>query len=276
MKHRSFLCAPPGKFELVNKSIAYKASVALFDLEDSVPENKKKFTRELVLSQLKNKPAITTAVRINSLHTKFGLEDILGFVEAQIVPDIIMIPKVESGDDLSIVEDVLQQLRPSMGLYAVIETIKGVRKLNDIIKSPANLQGLVFGAADFSENIGRHPSTLDLTYAMNKISMAANEVGIQAIDSPCFSIDDITTLEMESNLAKRLGYQGKIAIHPHQVKPINELFGLTKKEIALSQSIIEKIGLIEDLDMSRISKINNSMIGPPFLKLAEKLCEMES
>lgn len=267
---RSFLCAPPSKFDVVNKSIEVKASVAHFDLEDSVPDSQKETARRLIYESLVKKNRIKTAVRLNAIDTKYGMEDILFFINKNISPDIFIIPKVANPEAVNIVGDILREYFPCIKVFCVIESVKSLKSLDRIINASSHIDGLIFGSADFSESMGRVPSALDLTFARTEISLAANQINAYAIDSPSFTLENNIELEDECHLARRLGYHGKIAIHPKQVPLINDIFSPTQEELDFSKRIIEVKNGFES-GCSNISKIKNNMVGPPFVKVAKKI-----
>ncbi|KAF7772081.1 citrate lyase subunit beta / citryl-CoA lyase [Pseudoalteromonas citrea] len=268
---KSLLCAPPNKYDVVSKSIEVNASVAHFDLEDSVPERQKEKARDLISASLLRNNQIKTAVRINAIDTKYGLEDILFFINREVSPDFFILPKVEAPESVNIVGDILRQAFPNVKLFCVIESIKALKSLDRIVNASSYIDGLIFGSADFSESMGKVPSALDLTFARTEISLAANQINAYAIDSPCFSLENINELDQECRIARRLGYHGKIAIHPKQVSLINEVFSPTQEELDFSNEVIEASERLNHKSCSSISTVKSNMIGPPFIKMARKI-----
>ncbi len=98
------------------------------------------------------------AVRINGISTSFAPDDIRRIAEA--APDELVIPKVNSPDDIKIVErmlDAAESNSPSskhIGLQAIIETARGVEAVHEIANASKRLTVLQFGRADYFADIG--------------------------------------------------------------------------------------------------------------------------
>lgn len=99
-----------------------------------------------------------------------------------------------------------------------------------------------------------------------EVALAAASENLVAIDSPCLVLKNIDELVKEIMIAKGLGYSGKVALHPCQVKAINDGFSPSEKEINKAMEIVE---LIEGKDP--IALTEGSIIGPPFLKIAKDI-----
>ncbi len=271
---RSFLCGPSNRFDVVQRAIDCGSHVAHFDIEDSIPLAKKESVRNDIVQQLLQVTDILTAVRINSLNSAEGLKDIMSFIENNVVPDIVIVPKIESPDGIKLVSDLLKDNFKNVKIFGVIESIKGVKSLDRIIHAENHIDGLVFGSADFSKDLGRIPSALDLSYAKNEISLAANYINALAVDSPCFAIKDLSVLKDELEKAKELGFHAKIAIHPSQISLINKILSPTKEEINFATQILTET---EDVEKKAgIVTVGGTMIGPPFLNIAKSIVNQES
>ena len=70
---------------------------------------------------------IERVVRINPLRTPFGLKDLLALIlEHPSPPDGVMLPKVESADEVRIVDALLQRAARPIGLHVIIESNPGL------------------------------------------------------------------------------------------------------------------------------------------------------
>jgi len=63
--------------------------------------------------------------------------------------------------------------------------------------------------------------------------------GITPIDSPFFDVHDADGLKNETKDAAAFGFPAKAAIHPNQIKPINDVFTPTDDEIKHAQAVLE-------------------------------------
>ena len=101
MKPRRSVLTVPGHIEKMHtKAAQSKADVILLDLEDSVPLAAKDKARDLVIDSLFNQEwnDKSVTVRINSLETAFGYQDLLAVTEnAGQKLDSVVVPKVDAG-----------------------------------------------------------------------------------------------------------------------------------------------------------------------------------
>ncbi len=269
---RSFLCGSPSRHDVSLKSVECGADVILFDLEDSVPEGKKSAVRQQILKQLKRKHPKPTAVRINGLESIYGFEDVLALVTEQVAPDIVIIPKFVSVAHAAHIIELLKEHFPAIRVFSVVETIEGLRALDRIANGCMLLDGLIFGSADFSYEMGIAPGTADFRFAQAEIAWAAAAINGAAIDAPCFSMYDLEAVAEQCHVAKTLGYVGKIAIHPSQVGVLNRCFSLSPDELTFAQSVMNND--TPDHDDKTISRVGSNMVGPPIRKLARKLLKL--
>ena len=103
--------------------------------------------------------------------------------------------------------------------------------------------GLLFGAADLSREVGCTLSAdePELFYARSHVLMAARAAGVAAYDSPHFVITDLDGLRRRCQAARRLGYDGKTAIHPAHLETVNEVFAPTDEELATAERIVNAL-----------------------------------
>ena len=122
----------------------------------------------------------------------------------------------------------------------MIESAAGVLNAVEIAACHRRVAALVFGATDFSMEVGC-AITEDgrgLLAAASRIILAARAAGIDAIDTPYMKLDDPEGLARSSRLARELGFDGKSAIHPAQVAPINAAFSPTAEQVAWAAAVL--------------------------------------
>jgi len=245
---RTMLFVPGGNQKLLSKALSLDVDAIIIDLEDSVAPQKKTEAREQVAEALikENFHEKERVVRVNSLKTDFGYDDLIIMSKSQV--DTLLIPKVNSADDIKEVDNILSKEKrrgdTSLGtieLIALIETPMGVLNVDQIAFCNPQLTGLLFGAGDFvRETTGKiTPDRKELYYPLSRILLAARAANIDAIDSPYFNIKDQQGLEQHTTQAKTFGYDGKAIIHPDQIEIVNRIFTPDDNEIALARKIIE-------------------------------------
>ena len=94
----------------------------ILDLEDAVAADDKERARSLAVEAIRRGPlARTTALRVNGRSTTWWEDDLRAAAEAQ--PDVVVLPKVESPEDVSAAAELLPD---GVGLEAQIETARGL------------------------------------------------------------------------------------------------------------------------------------------------------
>lgn len=270
MLARSWLCIPALKEGLEEKIIKTSADIVLLDLEDSIPANKKQVAREklLTLNHL-IWSEYDVAVRVNALSRPEGFRDLVFLMDNNIVPKCLVIPKVESPGELRMLGELQSVTGGCTKIFAIVETLKGLRGIDAVINDSANLYGLILGSADLSSEISFGLPKSALMQIKCEMALAALSIGLKVIDTPCFNLTCGKLLREEIEAAKALGYTGKIAVHPSQISMINRLFSPTEAELEKAKAIIASLAS-PDLPTA-IASIDGEMVGPPFEVLARKL-----
>lgn len=243
------------------------AHVTILDLEDSVPPEKKDTARGFIVKHLTQKKTHLWGIRINSIRTEFGLKDLDAMINSTAEPDIVMLPKVESAEEVIIVNQLFASKNKNIALCAIIESSRGLKAIHEIAAIKNNLAFLLYGPADFSAEIGTEINWSGFNYVREQLVLAAAFGNIAAIDTADFSISDIKAFKQSCSRARNLGFVGKVAIHPSQVAVINQAFMPTKKELTQAKTILQK----SKQDKSSVFTLNGRMYGPPMVKLAESI-----
>ena len=87
--------------------------------------------------------------------------------------------------------------------------------------------------------LGAEPCWEALLYARSRVVHAAALVGIEAIDMPSRDFREMSGLREEAGKARRLGFGGKMAIHPAQLPVIHEVFTPSRVEVECARRIVE-------------------------------------
>ena len=244
---RTVLSVPGNRENMLEKSKHIHADVILLDLEDSVPPEEKARARSIVKNWI---PKIAgngskVYVRINPIEGGLAQDD-LGAVIIRGI-DGISQPKPSTGQDIRKVAEMLTRLEKERGLpegqvrmMPWIETSLGLINAYDIASSSPRINGVIFGANDLVLETGmiRSKEGYELLYPRTKIVIAARAAGVSAIDTPYNNFKDDKGLIRETNLARKLGFSGKFAIHPSQIDIVNRIFRPTEEEIAYAKKVV--------------------------------------
>lgn len=246
---RSVLFLPGDDEGKIRKAAATRPDTCVLDLEDGVALNQKEAARRTVFDALRSAEIdfgkTERIVRLNPQTSGLLEADLAAVIDA--TPDGFALPKVESAEEVSRVSVLLAEAEGRLGLeaghfkvLALIETAPGVVNLREIAGADPRLVALMFGAEDFAASIGatRTPEGREAAYGESAVLVHAAAYGLAAVHSVYVDFKDEAGLREESARAMRMGYSGKMAIHPAQVAVIHAAFRPSEAEIARARTLI--------------------------------------
>lgn len=264
---------PGNNAKMIKKALSeqIKSDCIIIDLEDSVPAKQKEHARSL-LTKLVKKASLQGGkqiyTRINQLDSDYAKED-LKLVQKEETIQCVVVPKVES--ELSKIYNYI-----SKPILPIIETAKGFLLMDKIASQPGVI-GLTYGTADLALSVGGSIEAYERNqYIKTKIAITARAYGLDPIDKVCFNLKDTKTLISEAIEAKRLGYSGKLLIHPSQVEPINEIFSPSKQEIEWAKKIVHEYEKAVEQSGRGAIQVNGQLIDAIHYKLAKRLLQTSS
>lgn len=240
-RSRSWLFTPGTRPDRFAKAAEIGADILIIDLEDAVAPEDKPGARKIALdfASQRGGGTHTLAIRINGLDTHAGIADVDALLAASAAPDYLVLPKTESAGHLQILDRLLTTARRPTRLIGLIESARGLAELESIAAATPRLAGLMLGAADMAADLGSSPAWPPLVYERARLVHACALHGITPIDSPFFNVHDADGLANETREAAAFGFPAKAAIHPNQVKPINDVFTPTDAEVKHAQAVLE-------------------------------------
>ena len=224
----SLLFVPGSRPDRFAKARAAGAGLTIIDLEDAVAADDKDTAREAALNEAASDGA-RLAIRINAVATAAGAADLADFARAANLPSTLLVPMVETADELRTVASALGDRCPA--LIPLIETPRGLRHALSIARAP-NVTAVMFGGADFAGELGVALAWEPLLAARGALILACAEARVPAIDVPYIALDDSDGLTEECRRAKALGFAAKAAIHPSQIAAIEGVFAPSEAEVA--------------------------------------------
>jgi (S)-citramalyl-CoA lyase len=264
---RSLLFVPGTRPDRFAAALASGADGIIIDLEDAVPIAEKAAARAAALAAFAL-PATTTVVRclrINSPRAPDGLRDLLALTESDRLPEVLVVPKVESPDELRLIADVLGTRAAGVGLLPLIESARALSAADHIAAHP-RVQALVFGGADLSADLGATMAWEPLLFARSRLVQAAATAGVPAFDVPYLDLANDDGLLPEITAAQRLGFTAKLAIHPKHVAPINAAFTPSAAAVATAERIVAAaLGAA-----GGVCVVDGRMVDAPIVRAAER------
>jgi citrate lyase subunit beta/citryl-CoA lyase len=166
------------------------------------------------------------------------------------------------------------------GIEAQIEDARGLAAVNAIAAASPRLQALVFGPADFMASVGIR--SLDVGgqpegyvggdayhYPLMRILIAARSRGVAAIDGPYLKVRDVDGLRRSAASSAALGFDGKWALHPVQIEPVNQAFAPSQADYSRAAAIIEAYAHATTVQARGAVMLGDEMIDEASRKMAE-------
>lgn len=277
---RSMLFVPGTSAAMLSSSFIYRPDAIMFDLEDAVSVNEKDAGRLLVCQALQHPMYrdIEKIVRINPLHTPFGLQDLKAVVHAG--AEVIRLPKTDSPQDIHALETQLEIIEQTCGrpsgttrLLAAIESATGVINAVAIARSSPRLIGIALAAFDYVMDMQTERGDgTELFYARCAVLHAARAAGIDAFDAVWSDTSDEQGFLKETDLIRRMGFNGKSLINPRQIALLHQAFAPTQQEVDYAQQVIEAASEGEKQGLGVVA-LNGKMIDAPIISHAQKVLE---
>lgn len=267
---RTFLFTPGNRPERFAKGAATGADGLILDLEDAVAQPDKDAARDMVIAHFRGDwratlaPGQLAGLRVNNIHTAAGARDLAALVGAGITPDFIVLPKVESAAE---VELYVRQLPGTIEFMVAIESARGLEAAIAIAAASPRVRTLAFGGADLAVDLRAELAWEPMLVARARIVQAAAAAGIGAIDVPHVDIADDAGLARDLARVKALGFTGKLAIHPKQVKPIQDAFTPTPEEAARAAGIVAAFAR----SGGNVVEFQGKMVEGPIVKMQERI-----
>lgn len=264
---RSLLFVPGDRPERFPKALAAGPDGIIIDLEDAVALPAKAAARlEAAKFLAGGETQRRSGLRLNPITTRAGLDDLAALADGTLSADFLVVPKVDSPRD---VEILLAQVPDAPPLVATVESAVGLRAAADTARLLRKGDVLGFGGADFSADIGAALAWEPLLVARQLMVHAAATVHCGVLDVPFIDVKDNAGLEAEALAARRMGFTGKLAIHPGQVAGINAAFSPSAAEIDRAKRIVEA---------ARTAKgaftIDGKMVDKPLIEQAERILKL--
>ena len=262
---RSFIFTPGLNPEMFPKAISSGADMICIELEDGIAIKDKNEARSNTINALKNMNLandIELVVRVNCQRTKFGLLDLEAFVSSNINLKAIMLPKVQTPDEIAFIDNLLSDCGLNTELHVIMETNQALENIYEIAISSKRIVALYFGGVDMAADLRCKNSWENLLYARSKIVHAAAGAGVDVLDVPYLDLNDMDGMRKEAELAKNLGFNGKGSIHPKQIGILNEVFTPSKQEIENARTIINQFNASD----TGLIVIDGKLIEKPVLR----------
>jgi citrate lyase subunit beta/citryl-CoA lyase len=257
---RSCLAVPGSSQKFIDKARTLAADQVFLDLEDACAPLAKPGARKTIVEALNEGgwDGKIRVVRVNDWTTEWTYRDVTEVVEgAGANLDAIMLPKVQTAEQVTALDMLLTQIEKTMGyevgrigIEAQIENALGLINVNAIATASPRVETIIFGPADFMASInmkslvvGEQPPGYDVGDAYHhilmSILMAARAHDKQAIDGPYLQIRDVDGFRRVADRSAALGFDGKWVLHPGQIDAANEIYSPRQEDYDHAENILD-------------------------------------
>ncbi len=273
---RSRLYAPGSEPKYFINAALHGSDGVILDLEDSVHASEKDSARVLVRNALRAVDFLgcERMVRINQI--PLGLEDLDEIVPES--PDLILIPKVESAQQVIEVDGRIAEFKANYGitrpvwLMPIVESAPGIENAFSIATASPQIVALTIGLEDYTADLGVLKTLAggESIYARQRVINAARAADVQAIDSVFSDVGDLEGLRTWALNSRALGFEGMGCVHPTQISVIHEAFAPSAAEIERARKIVAAYDEAQKKGFGVVS-LGSKMIDPPVVKRAVKV-----
>lgn len=276
---RALLYMPGDDDHKIEKATKLGVDVICMDLEDGVAVSNKQLAREVIVDAIKTKDfgQSERLVRINSVTSGLHEKDLRAVVPVN--PDGIVVPKIESAQQVLQVAELIDHLeslngiqKGSIHILVIIESAMGIINLSQIASASNRLEALIFGAEDLVGDIGaiRTKRGEEVLYARSAVVLHAAAYNLQALDMVYVDFNDTDGLLSEVMFGKQLGFAGKQIIHPTQIQPVQNAYTPDEDEIKFALLLLSEFERHQSEGKGAFS-FDGKMVDAPMIRSAKNI-----
>jgi citrate lyase subunit beta/citryl-CoA lyase len=258
----------------MEKALGLGADALILDLEDAVAPQNKPVARHEVAHFLNQHNEARIFVRVNPLDSADHEKDLNAVLPSH--PNGIVLPKSEGGASV----DALAKSLSARGNVAAQILAIGTETPSAIFGlgsygGAKRLVGLTWGAEDLPaavgamtsrEEDGRYTPPYELARSLCLFGAAA--AGVLPIETVYPAFRDLEGLAAYAARARRDGFLGMMAIHPDQVKVINDAFTPGEAELAHARAVV---AAFDSNPGAGALSLDGKMIDRPHLVQAQRI-----
>ncbi len=260
----TLLFVPGDRPDRFATAVAAGADLVVLDLEDAVAPAARDDARTAVAGWLAD--GGRAAVRVNAVGTPSHDADVAA-VAAYGVP--VMVPKAEDPASLA---TLAGRLHDETRLLAIVESAAGVLAA-PALAAVERVDRLVLGTYDLAAQLGVDPDDREaLAGARHALVLASAAAGLAApVDGVTGDVTDDARLRDDVAYAVRLGFGGKLCVHPRQVPVAREALAPSADDVAWARRVVAAAE-----DDSGAVLLDGAMVDRPVVARARRILERQT
>ena len=279
---RSVLFAPAHHARRVERALTSGADIVVLDLEDAVPVAEKAAARVALQTVLAAPTHPRLYVRLNAIDSAEFPADLAAVVGGHL--EGLVVPKVESAAALAALDEALQvaeqtqrRATHALAVMPIIETAAGVVHCEAIANASTRVTRLIFGAADYSLDMNLSldwsEDEQELLYARAKIAHASRAARREApIDTATLQVRDLERFLRSARNGARLGYQGKLCLHPDQIAPCHSVFTPSDADLQHARHVLTAYAQAKAIGSAAI-EVDGQFVDEPVAERARRVLQ---
>jgi citrate lyase subunit beta / citryl-CoA lyase len=238
---RSVLYMPGANARALDKARSLPCDGVIFDLEDAVAADAKTEARDNVVATLTQGGYghRELVVRVNALDTPWGADDVAAVAALEL--DAVLFPKVETTTQIDAIVRAMDAAGgAAVPLWFMIEKPLAVLEAHALAGHSPRLSVLVMGTSDLVKELrAEHTETRhNLAYALQHCVLVARARGLDVLDGVHLDFRNEPAFRAACLQARQMGFDGKSLIHPSQVEPANEVFGIGAADVDHARRVL--------------------------------------
>jgi citrate lyase subunit beta/citryl-CoA lyase len=234
----TYLFVPAHEERKVAKALASDSDAVILDLEDGVPHTKKVAARHAVRDRLASLGANTNKeiwVRVNGSGTELS-QDIATINWTSATGAVV--PMAEKTESLYLLSQAgVKRLIP------LVETAAGLGALGELAAVPG-VERFALGTFDLVLDLGllavSNPDDAELVWQVRgTLAIESRRLGLSPpLDGVYGAIEDDDGLRKVCERVLRLGFKGKMVIHPRQLPVVRSVFSPPSEELQFAREVV--------------------------------------
>ena len=271
---RSYLYVPGHVARKLERARDFGADALIIDLEDAVPFNQKQEAMAATSAWLDAGTSDGEVwVRVNEsgrgiadVRALAGHEEITGFV----------LPKVDTAADVLAVSALLDELGASQMLMPMIESASAVHNALEIAGA-TRVRLLQMGEIDLAADLGMTPGSdeSELASIRTQVVLVSRLAGLVPPPAPVSSgYRDLEAFAVSTARLARLGFLGRVCIHPSQIPVAHGVFSVTDQQVEEAEALIAKAEQAAASGLGAVDDGRGNMIDPAVLRAAFRILSL--
>jgi citrate lyase subunit beta / citryl-CoA lyase len=239
---RSVLYMPASNERALAKARSLPVDALILDLEDAVSPDAKEQARDNACAAARSGGYghREVTVRVNAIGTQWHDDDLAAVALAG--PDAVVVPKVESADEVRALVAALEAAGAPerTSLWAMVETPRAMLHCEEIAAASERLTVLVMGTNDLAKelHVDQVPGRGPLLTGLGLCLLAARATGTVILDGVFNDVSDADGFRRECLQGRQLGFDGKTLVHPGQVEVCNETFSPSAEAVEDARDLL--------------------------------------